>query len=89
MNIYTKRWEKLQQRLAQNGWHGMLVTHNVDLFYFTGSLQNGYLFVPTEGTGFLCAKKCHARGEGKRVPHGRARLHAAVWRTVEKRFSAA
>lgn len=67
MNIYTKRWEKLQQRLAQNGWHGMLVTHNVDLFYFTGSLQNGYLFVPTEGEPVFYVRKSVTRAAKESV----------------------
>jgi Xaa-Pro aminopeptidase len=43
------RQRKLQERMRQQGIGGFLVTQNVDLYYFTGSMQGGYLFIPSEG----------------------------------------
>ncbi|MEB3102146.1 M24 family metallopeptidase [Ferviditalea candida] len=49
MNEFNDRIRRLQERMRQEGTDGFLVTQNVDLYYFTGSMQIGYLFVPVEG----------------------------------------
>jgi len=48
MNVHD-RIEKLQVRLREEGYDAYLVTQNIDLYYMTGSMQTGYLFVPDEG----------------------------------------
>jgi Xaa-Pro dipeptidase len=47
---YLSRISNLQQRMNIDGIDGFLITQNVDLYYLTGSMQTGYLFVPSEGT---------------------------------------
>ena len=47
------RWQKLQKHLARLDLDGALIMENADLFYFAGSVQNGYLFIPAEGD--LCS----------------------------------
>lgn len=39
----------LQQRLAESGLEGCLVTQNVGIYYYTGSMQTGYLYMPVKG----------------------------------------
>ncbi|QHT64123.1 aminopeptidase P family protein [Paenibacillus lycopersici] len=43
------RVKRLQARLVQEGVDAFLVTQHVDLYYFTGSMQAGYAFIPAEG----------------------------------------
>ncbi|SFJ45493.1 Xaa-Pro aminopeptidase [Paenibacillus sp. UNC496MF] len=44
-----ERIRRLQARMAQAGVDAFLVTQHVDLYYFTGSMQAGYAFIPTVG----------------------------------------
>jgi Xaa-Pro aminopeptidase len=43
------RIKELKKRMAENGISFAVIIQNVDLFYFTGSMQNGILVVPVEG----------------------------------------
>lgn len=43
------RVRRLQARMRKEGMHGFLVTQHVDLYYYTGSMQAGYAFIPTDG----------------------------------------
>ncbi len=47
---YIIRQQKIQTRMKELGISGFLVTQNIDLFYFTGSMQAGYLFIPAHGS---------------------------------------
>ncbi|MGA6992936.1 MAG: aminopeptidase P family N-terminal domain-containing protein, partial [Candidatus Deferrimicrobiaceae bacterium] len=40
------RIRSLQERLSRDGIDGAFLVQNADLFYFTGSIQQGVLFVP-------------------------------------------
>ncbi|QJD84320.1 M24 family metallopeptidase [Cohnella herbarum] len=40
---------RLQQKLTENGLEGCLVTQNVGIYYYTGSMQTGYLYMPVKG----------------------------------------
>lgn len=51
------RWQKLQKHLARLDLDGALIMENADLFYFAGSVQNGYLFIPAEGEPLFLVKK--------------------------------
>ena len=42
-----------------------LVIQNVDLFYFSGSIQRGYLFVPSEGEAVFFVEKNYQRAVGE------------------------
>ncbi|TFE25757.1 M24 family metallopeptidase [Cohnella luojiensis] len=46
---WLNRSLKLQRKLAENDIAGCLVSQNVGIYYFAGSMQTGYLFVPVEG----------------------------------------
>ncbi len=43
------RIEGLQKRMTQSGIDYAVILQNVDLFYFTGTLQKGVLVVPSDG----------------------------------------
>jgi len=47
------RIEAVQGRLALAGMAGLLVLHPVDLFYFSGTLQNACLWIPAAGDAVL------------------------------------
>lgn len=44
-----RRIGRLQEMLRQQALDGFLVTQNVALYYLTGSMQTGYLYVPADG----------------------------------------
>ena len=43
------RISRLQKELAEKDLEGALITDGVNMFYFTGTMQNGMVFVPAEG----------------------------------------
>ncbi len=53
---YKMKQERLQIRLRQDGLDGALITSNVNLYYFTGRIVNGYLYLPAEGQPTLFVK---------------------------------
>ncbi len=72
MNITPKqelvaRCEKLQHHLRANGIELALLLQNADLFYFTGSIQQGVMLVPATGKPIYCVRKelSRARVESK------------------------
>jgi len=46
---WTRRAARLREKLAQAGMAGCLITQNVGVYYYTGSMQAGYVFVPVAG----------------------------------------
>lgn len=63
MHDYGNRLARLQEKLASRGLDGMLLTQNVDLYYFTGSMQTGFLFVPPEGESVFFVRRSVARAK--------------------------
>lgn len=57
----NERIERLQSRLQADGVDAFLVTHNVDLYYFTGSMQAGYLLVPADGEPIFYVRRSVSR----------------------------
>jgi Xaa-Pro aminopeptidase len=55
--MYIDRLHKLQLILREHGIHGMLLCQNVDLYYFIGCMQTGYLFVPDEGEAVFLVRR--------------------------------
>lgn len=51
------RYKKLQQQMAAQGLDAVLILQNADLFYFTGTIQNGNLYVPVEGEPIYMVRK--------------------------------
>ena len=39
----------IQHELRQNNIDGLFIVQRVDLFYFSGTAQNGFLYIPAEG----------------------------------------
>jgi Xaa-Pro aminopeptidase len=53
----TARNDAIQNEMLANGIDGILIVQRTDLFYFTGTSQNGCLYIPAEGEPFLLIKK--------------------------------
>jgi Xaa-Pro dipeptidase len=52
-----KRIECLQSCLKREKVESCLILQNVDLFYFSGTIQRSYLFIPREGAPLLMVQK--------------------------------
>lgn len=61
MSEFLQRRLRLQHVLRANDSQGYLLTQNIDLFYFTGSMQNGYAFIPAEGETVFYVKRSVSR----------------------------
>jgi len=51
------RCVKLQERMAAEGQDAVLMLQNADLFYFTGTVQQGILYVPASGSPVYMVRK--------------------------------
>jgi len=56
------RISSLQRRLKEAGLHGCLILERVNLFYYTGTIQNGTLYVPASGEPVLFIRRSFERG---------------------------
>jgi len=52
-----QRCQRLQNEMRKAGIEASLIIQNADLFYLTGSIQPGYLFVPAEGQPLFLVRK--------------------------------
>jgi len=52
---------KLQQELKSKGIDGALIIYPIDVYYFSGTRQNGTLWIPAEGNPILMVRKSYAR----------------------------
>lgn len=55
------RVEHLQQKLLETGLDGVFIMENTDLFYFTGSMQQGFFFVPAKGAPLYFVRRNYER----------------------------
>lgn len=55
------RIEKLQKSLQKRDVHGALIIQKTDLFYFSGTSQQGWLYIPVEGKPLLMVYKDYER----------------------------
>jgi Xaa-Pro dipeptidase len=58
-----RRKVAIQTELQGNGVDGLFIVQRVDLFYFSGTAQNGFLYMPAEGEPLLCIKKYMPRAQ--------------------------
>jgi Xaa-Pro dipeptidase len=58
-----RRKAAIQTELQENGMDGLFIVQRVDLFYFSGTAQNGFLYMPAEGEPLLCIKKYMPRAQ--------------------------
>ena len=68
----TTRISKLQTLMQRDGFDAVLMIQNADLFYFTGSIQQGMLYVPAAGEPLYMVRK----------DHGRARMESGLKEVV-------
>jgi hypothetical protein len=67
-----QRIRKFQSILAQKGVDGAFILQNVDIFYFSGTIQSSVLFIPCEGSpdvGISCPStaSCDPEGSGQGI----------------------
>jgi Xaa-Pro aminopeptidase len=60
-NELDARIRRLQERLQTADVDGALIVYRADLFYFSGTIQQAHLYIPTEGTPLLMARKSYSR----------------------------
>ncbi|HBF42314.1 MAG TPA: aminopeptidase P family protein, partial [Desulfobacteraceae bacterium] len=58
-----QRISKLQLILAESDLDGAFILQNVDIFYFSGTIQASVLFVPREGSPILMVPKAWERAK--------------------------
>jgi Xaa-Pro dipeptidase len=63
----SHRIERLQLAMQSREITGFLITQNVDLYYFTGSMQTGYLFIPAIGDPIYYVRRSVQRALGEAV----------------------
>ena len=57
----TSRFKKLQHEMHETGLDLILMAQNADLFYFTGTVQQGVLCAPVEGEPVYMVRKDYQR----------------------------
>ncbi len=60
-----ERINKFQKILQEKGVAGSLIIQKTDLFYFSGTSQQGWLYIPAEGTPLLMIFKEFARARAE------------------------
>jgi Xaa-Pro aminopeptidase len=53
----------IQKELRQSDIDGIFIIQRVDLFYFSGTAQNGFMYIPAEGEPLLFIKQYFPRAE--------------------------
>lgn len=59
----NQRKVRIQKELQETGIDGLFIVQRVDLFYFSGTAQNGFLYMPAEGEPLLYIKKYMPRAQ--------------------------
>lgn len=66
------RCKKLQEHMQSDSLDAVIIVQNADLFYFTGTVQNGNLYVPASGQPLFMVRK----------DAGRARMESGLREVV-------
>lgn len=61
-NELEYRYRRLQQEMARSGLDAVLMLQKADLFYFTGTIQAGALYVPASGDPLFLVQRDFMRG---------------------------
>ena len=56
-----RRITQIRQELQHNGIGGLFIAQRVDLFYFSGTAQTGFLYIPAESQPVLFIKRYYPR----------------------------
>ena len=57
----SARKQRLQRLLQEKGIDGAIILQRADLFYFSGTGQDGYLLIPASGESVLLVRKSFER----------------------------
>jgi Xaa-Pro aminopeptidase len=57
------RTQRIQEELRQSDIDGLFIIQRVDLFYFSGTAQNGFMYIPAEGEPLLFIKQYFPRAK--------------------------
>lgn len=57
----SRRISAIQKQLQSSGMDALFIVQRMDLFYFTGTAQNGYLYIPAQDEPLLMIKKYFPR----------------------------
>jgi Xaa-Pro aminopeptidase len=60
-----RRTAAIQAQLRQADIDGLLIVQRADLFYFSGTAQNGFLYIPAEGRPLLFIKQSVSRARAE------------------------
>ena len=60
-----ERIKKFQGALALEDLDGAFILQNVDIYYFSGTLQSSILYIPREGSPLLMASKSYERAKSE------------------------
>lgn len=61
--LIKQRIARLQEAMQADRIDAFLITQNVDLYYFSGSMQNGYLFIPSIGDATFYVRRSVQRAK--------------------------
>jgi len=61
----SARIQALQERLGRDGVDAAFLVQNADLFYFTGSIQQGVLIVPADGEPVYFVRRVYERAQAE------------------------
>lgn len=64
-DILRGRARRLQEKMQTRAIDGVLIKQNVDLFYFSGTMQEAYLFVPRNGDPILMVRRNWGRARAE------------------------
>ena len=56
-NELELKWRRIQQAMRQEEADGCLLTMNVNLYYVSGQVFNGYFYLPAEGRPYWFVKR--------------------------------
>jgi len=60
-----RRIKNLQKMMGKNNCDAVLIMQNIDLYYFSGTMQNAQLYIPIKGEPLLFCRKSRARAEAE------------------------
>ncbi len=56
-DVLMSRTARLQEKMRTQAIDGAIIKQNVDLYYFSGTMQDAYLFVPVSGDPILMVRR--------------------------------
>ncbi len=59
------RVERLQAKMLEKGLDGVIIMENTDLFYFAGSMQQGFFFIPSTGEPLFLVRRNYERARSE------------------------